>query len=533
MKITSRRLCPWVLMFLLLYLVINLVFLTRFPFVHSDESWLSGLARNMDAHNDFGVTEPFFDLKERHPHALKIVFHSLQSLAMKVMGYNIFSMRLISLIFSLLTLYYVYRLAFTLFPKKTAALAALLMTAFDVQYIYASHFARQEIILVFFLVLSLYVFYDRLSHHVGRDDFILGSIVGLSIGIHPNSFIISLPSIFLYGYHAFFTRRLKSKDFLRYLITLGGYALFFIVISLSFDPNFLTNYSQRGSEFGVFNSLTSKLGEFKLFYQKIYHQISGTYYTPNIKLQFFLFPLIILTALGVALTQDDDVLKKDDLEGGSQSFLPQQETITGLVLSIVALNVGIILVGRYNQTSIIFQFPLFYLLTAYVIYYYPPKIYLSHLSLIIILLSLGAYSVFNITPYLSYSYDNYLSQINKVVHPHSKVLANLNTEYYFDGGQLLDFRNLAFLQKNGLGFEDYVRGKNIRYIIYPEEMDLIYKERPRWNGMYGAPHYYEELKEFLDNKCTLIYQFTDPIYAMRIVEYMGEEDWRIWIYQVK
>ena len=47
--------------FVLVWLSLNLLLLTRYPLVHSDESWLGGLTRNMLAQGSPGVTEPFFD----------------------------------------------------------------------------------------------------------------------------------------------------------------------------------------------------------------------------------------------------------------------------------------------------------------------------------------------------------------------------------------------------------------------------------------------------------------------------------------
>ena len=67
-----------VIIYIIIYALYSASFLTRFPFVHSDEAWLAGLSRDMQAVGSFGVTEQFFDLKPRVPHALKLLFHALQ-----------------------------------------------------------------------------------------------------------------------------------------------------------------------------------------------------------------------------------------------------------------------------------------------------------------------------------------------------------------------------------------------------------------------------------------------------------------------
>ena len=90
--------------FILLYFFINLLFLCKFPFMHSDESWLSGLSRNMLENKTFIMTESFFDLYPRSPHAIKIVFHALQAIFISSLGYGLFAVRLMSLIFGCLSL---------------------------------------------------------------------------------------------------------------------------------------------------------------------------------------------------------------------------------------------------------------------------------------------------------------------------------------------------------------------------------------------------------------------------------------------
>lgn len=521
---------------LVLYLIINLIFLTRFPFIHSDESWLSGLSRLIAHTGDFSQTEPFFDLKDRYPHAIKIIFHGLQVLFIKLLGYNIFSMRLMSLVFSVLTLYFVYKLALLLWGKEIIALGALGLTALDIQYIYASHFARQEIILEFVLLLSVYIYFKHLHEPSAKAAILAGSLIGLSIGIHPNSFIISIPLIFLLLYHIFYVKRLPKSRLVYFLLTISIFALIFIGLSLDFDPQFFSHYSSEGEEFEVFNTFASKLAEYKLFYLKLYHGISGTYYTPDIRFQFFLFPLVLLFALATAYVNKKKAVSPYSACGACRSFanLSYQESTVCMFLVIIALNAGIILLGRYNQTSVVFQFPFFYLLAAGCIFSLPKfKNRVKNLTISGLLLVLGISSLINISPGLAYSYEDYLAQIGKYVPADSAVLANLNAEYYFSLGTLHDYRNLSYLKAEGISFSEYIRINGIKYIVYPEEIEVIHNERPRWNGMYGPTTYYEDMKIYLENECRLVGQFPAPVYGMRITSYMGKKDWAVKIYRVE
>ena len=145
------------------------------------------------------------------------------------------------------------------------------------------------------LLFYLFSFMDCISFikiliiiHI-KQDLILGCIIGISIGVHPNSFIIALPFVSIYFYNVLFTKKLKWSNLITYCLTLLVFCCIFVLFSLSFNPNFFHDYFNYGKQFKVHYSLFQKLSEFKYFYDKLYYGISGTYYTPNIKLQFFIF----------------------------------------------------------------------------------------------------------------------------------------------------------------------------------------------------------------------------------------------------
>jgi len=185
----------------IIFFFINLLFLTNFPFVHSDEAWLSGLSRNMLEKQDLSVTESFFDLYPRKPHAIKLLFHLIQIAFIKMMGYHIFTFRFISLLAGTTVIYFFYKIAKKFSNSTMLACFAVIILSVDIQFIYASHFARQEILLLLLLLISLYYFINK--HNTNKSilqDIIIGLILGVGIGIHPNSFFIALPFILIYLY---------------------------------------------------------------------------------------------------------------------------------------------------------------------------------------------------------------------------------------------------------------------------------------------------------------------------------------------
>lgn len=294
------------------------------------------------------------------------------------------------------------------------------------------------------------------------------------------------------------------------------FAVLFAGISLYFDPNFIRNYSKYGNEFEVFNPLTSKIEEIKLFYQKLYYQVSGTYYTPNIKLQFYLFSMAFILSIIKLFAGNDAVETKRKL--------------ISIILTIAAINAGIIIIGRFNQTSIIFVFPMFYMLIAYLLESIPRL--QRHIVTCVLVIAIAGVTALNYLEYRNSSYEKYLDQLSLVVSPHAETLGNLNTEYYFENGKLHDYRNLTYLKQKGMSFEEYIRNNNIEYIVYSEELDLIHNLEPKWDGIYGSMDYYDEMNSFIDKSCKLVSTYSDAYYGIRIVRYIGLKPWQIRIYKV-
>lgn len=515
---------------ILLFFIINIFFLTNFPFIHSDEAWLSGLSRGIMEKRNLAVTESFFDLLPRHPHALKIFFHLLQIIFIKIFDYRIFTFRLISLLAGSLALYTFYKIAFLITKSKSLSLGALLILAADIHFIYSSHLARQEIILVFIFLTAYYYFLKNILNIRNKNidthnstnstsktsikkNIYLGLILGAAVGFHPNAFIIALPFIIIYSWNLFFNKKAALKTYLCFGITLALSALFFVYLSFQFDPNFIDNYSSYGAQLGVLDSFLIKLENFKGFYQKLFYRVSGTYYIPPIKFQLIFFAVLIICSIIKLFNKQDRVNKY-------------------LFLSIFAINLGFLIIGRYNQSSIIFIFPISYLIFINLIKDYNFKI--SSALIIILLFSLGSTSYITIAKDSHYNYQNYLEQIAEAVPQDSKVLANLNTDYYFENAKLFDYRNLDYLEENNLSFAEYIAKNKIEYIIYPEEMDFIYNTRPSWNILYGNLYpYYSEMQKFLKKETDLIKTFTNSTYAIRIVREIGNENWSIKIYKVK
>jgi len=493
--------------YLAVYFGLSLLILDKFPFMHSDESWLSGLTRAMTA-GGLNATEPFFDLWPRYPHAIKTLFHLMQMPLIAVFGYNLFAVRLLSLIFGTGALYLVYRIAQLISGSNIKALVMTVILSFDVQFLYASHFARQDIIIAFGILAVLYYILRYAEAWNWKRDIMVGVMTGLCVGIHPNSLIVALVAGSLYLYYIA-RRQIKLHNLLILVGVVAGCAAVFVGLSLSFDNEFFTHYATVGEALGAGMSLPEKIAAFPGYYVKLFLQVSGTYYTPPIQLQLIVFALAAL---------------------GAVTYAFKDHTVLRLLLPLVVVNAGFILIGRYSQPGVILMFPLGYLLVFALL----DKLLKRWARLPAALLGAAviALSVWSGAPYLNNDYDAYLNDIRVSVPSDAKVLANLNAEYAFDEGQLLDYRNLEYLEQGGLTFEEYIDSRGVEYIIYPEEMDYIYLHRPVWNILYGNLYpYYADMQRFLAERCTPVASFTSP-YAMRITGHMDDQDWTVTIYRV-
>jgi hypothetical protein len=265
------------------------------------------------------------------------------------------------------------------------------------------------------------------------------------------------------------------------------------------------------------DSFLIKIENLKLFYQKLFYRVSGTYYIPPIKFQLSFFAAAAFGSLVKVFNKQNKSRDKVNLY---------------LFLSLLAFNLALIIIGRYNQTSIIFIFPVSYLIFISLIKDLDFKIKLILIITLIIILSLS--SIITINSDSHYNYQAYLQEIAEVVPKNARVLANLNTDYYFENGKLFDYRNLNYLADHNISFSEYIAKNNIKYIIYPEEMDFIYNTRPSWNILYGNLYpYYSEMQTFLERKALLIKEFTNSTYAVRIVREIEKKDWWVKIYKVR
>jgi 4-amino-4-deoxy-L-arabinose transferase-like glycosyltransferase len=480
--------------------------LTRYPFMHSDESWLSGLTRMMMESNSLRVTEPFFDLYPRNPHAIKSTYHLLQALFIQVFGYELFSVRLMSLIFGCASLYIFYRLLEKIGLSWGWASLGTLLLAVQPNFIYAAHFARQEIVVCFFLLFTSWMWLNK-----KRKLSLLGLFIAL--GLHPNAYLGVFALLCAAGAYTW-----DHKEARHQLITLipwlAGFTSIYILASFWMNPNFITDYLAYGSSLGVTADASGKFLGFFLFFKKLWLGISGTYYLPPLRLTLCLMAISLPVALWLGIRKKQGVL-------------------FALAIYQLAWGVGILIVGRYNATSVFFLLPAACLIFIVFIEKYVPQIpaWILTVGLIVIF---SITSIGEITQLPKNHYESYKKEIQATLPADAVVLANLNTEFLFEVGQLYDYRNLAYVDPKTNGLKTYLTERGITHILYADELDYIHRNPQPWQVLYGPDEsWYADMQSFLAENCQEIATLPAPIYGNRIVPFLNDPFWQLHIYQIK
>ncbi|HSN66249.1 MAG TPA: hypothetical protein VLS94_06385 [Fusibacter sp.] len=525
----------WMTFFLIAaFFCVNVVTLMAFPTVHSDELWLKGIAIEILDQGRFDVTEPFYDLYPRVIHPFRWLYNSLLIIALKTYGPSVVAVRLVALIFGTLCLPLVYEIARKHFESPLYGLAATFMMCLDIQFIYSSHLGRQETIILFLLLLGYWlILKDDVKYKVPK----LSLLILLGMGVHPNSFILGVCFAVLLFYK-WLMREARFSHFLKLVLMTAIGALFYAIIGYLMNPNFIEGYLNFGKTLGVDTESISRFEGFYWYWYKLFNQIGGTYDLFDIKLPLILLGLLALIWLPLLLIALTKVTHNLTTRQEASVFYPFV-TVIGIALSILVI-------GRYNQTSIVFMTPFICLLTlqslhlalsAYGRLFNKKSPILLPALLLVLAMLWGSNLWSNLKTYetnrfYSKSYDAMLNEIAAYVPENSVVLGNLNIIEAFNQNRFYDIRNLGYLDTSTNAFQNYVESRNIQYIILHEEMDYIARTSPKWDFLYVTIDYYDAMQAYLASHTTRIHAFENPLYAMRISSFSGTYPWQTVIYKV-
>ncbi len=370
------------------------------------------------------------------------------------------------------------------------------------------------------------------SFRAGKKGTVLGLVTAPGIFIHPNSFIIalSLGVMLIYRDVSGSDRRnvplrQKARGWFLYAGILAVTAAAAVILSFYWDPEFLAHYKEFGDTHGVGLPLFLKLRRLPRFFYKMYIQAAGTYYLPPLKGVFFAggAALLLRPLLGL-LTKTPRALET--------------------TISFLGLAAGLMLIGKYSPPSLLFFLPpAFFALTESLILTGRligrsrlPRIgAAAPLVLGAVLFLLQAGSTVQEVRQEGESggeYHRYQLFLTENIPPGEPVLANLNTGFILDTRTVHPYRDLAFLEERGISVTEYLLKEGINYVVWPEEMEIIFAQRPVWNDLYGNLYpYYEELYD-LFRRSTPTARGYFPVYGMRIIPYQGRRGGAVTLFRL-
>ena len=544
-KYKFKRLDAIATLIILLFFIINLATLMGFPSVHSDELWLKGIAEEMIDAKSFSVTEPFYDLYPRVIHPFRWLYNGVLILFLEIFAHSVAAVRLVSLIFATLSLVVFYWILRTSFENRWFSRIGLLLLALDIQFTYSAHMGRQETFILFLMLLGYYQFH-RLKGV--KSVLCLSSIILLGMGVHPNSFILAVSFAALY--FVSWLLRLRPLSDLFGLIGVTSIGVFvYGGIGYLMNPTFLSEYLGYGAALGVDASPINRFEGFYWYWYKLFHQIGGTYDLFDIRWQLIIagLLLVIWTPFVVIKIYQSRITSSAFKGSVFKSASHEQTAQWGVdaYALLIAIPTALLIIGRYNQTAVVFIMPFVILLLLETLSLISAGKILFHKKspitayvFFILLASLWAYHLFyNLQAYdaqrfYTLTYDEMLGKIESVVPNTATVLGNLNVIEAFDSNRFYDVRNLGYLEENALTIEDYLAERHIEYVIWHEEMDYIARTSPRWDFLYVSIEYDEAFHQYLSEHAVVVDSFENPLYAMRISKFSGTYPWMTTIYKL-
>lgn len=240
-----------------------------------DEAWYGDIARNMAETGNiitpYWNSKPFFD---KPP-----LYLWLTAISFKIFGVSEFSERFISALSGVGVVYLVYSLGKLLFNSKTGILASLVLCS-TLGFLYRARTGNLDVLLTFFLLLTMYCFYQGLQKKSSKWFLYMGIATGL--GFLTKGFIAFLfPAMpFLY---LVITQEKKIMISKKFMIGLGvalGIALAWVILS----------YLVNGNKFfsGFFSNQTQKITP-ELFFWKSFSLDYIFYLKSGLKFWFIPF----------------------------------------------------------------------------------------------------------------------------------------------------------------------------------------------------------------------------------------------------
>lgn len=154
--------------------------------------------------------------------------------------------RFVTLLFSLATIYLVYKISEKIFKNRWISLFSAYFTASSTMFIYMSHFARVWMPQIAVIVFGLYIlilFYEKLKPNV-KDYIVVALVVSLSLGVHLIGSLIYVPFIVIHGFKNKGRGFLKTYIFNRFFWMTNAIMVVCMLLIFYLNPYGFLNYGR-------------------------------------------------------------------------------------------------------------------------------------------------------------------------------------------------------------------------------------------------------------------------------------------------
>jgi len=219
-----------------LYIAWNLFFLDKYPIIDLDDACMAEPAWSFVNTGHFSAPsfEGSYGLEKSDIYHGRLYIASISPF-FKLFGVGPFQARIGSFLTGLFVLFLTYLIAKKLF-SNSVALKSIILLSISGLFIICAHRARQEMLLVLFILLSFYLFLTSVEKKSILLFFFAGLIAGLSADIHLNGVIVPI-MLFVLFVHEYKLRFIKEKGFWVCMAGVLTGVLWWIITHIMLDIN--------------------------------------------------------------------------------------------------------------------------------------------------------------------------------------------------------------------------------------------------------------------------------------------------------
>lgn len=206
-----------------LIFIFNMATFRLYPVASVDESWQSSNAISVFNKNYTSINYPFFLQNTGIPYAMNFAL----GLWYKIFGIGLVQGRLLIVFISTGLLFLLYKFAREFFGKSVAFWSVLYFASTR-SFFFSSRFIRNDIPLLIFLILALWMFFKYLKISKPKYLFFSGLFLGLGTEFHQNGIFFIIALIISWLLITKSLRCIFSRKFLIFITGLGVYLIYYL-----------------------------------------------------------------------------------------------------------------------------------------------------------------------------------------------------------------------------------------------------------------------------------------------------------------